>query len=199
MIFEVAQIIKSDKKYYSDRTILHHNYELIEGFWRSKYGNHDEAFNLFVKEFGDEFWNITDIKKMATQFASIECVGSNRHGGFVQTEEIAKATMYLRYFSSLFKKNIPKCNEINCREYKQEQKLCTKLNGRKWTKKNHAYSSFKAIMFIIRQVRNNLFHGSKFSMAPNQYKRDKKVVALSARTTEIIIDRLPKILQKSYR
>src|SRR5689334_19584480 len=106
MIFEVAQIIKSDKKYYSDRTILHHNYELIEGFWRSNYGNNDEAFDQFIKEFGEEFWNINDIQRVATQFASIECVGSNRHGGFIQTEEIAKATMYLRYFSSLFKKNI---------------------------------------------------------------------------------------------
>ncbi|TWI80617.1 hypothetical protein IQ13_3296 [Lacibacter cauensis] len=196
---EILRRIKADPKYYADRTSFHHNYELLERFWRERYENKDNAFSLFIREFGADLWQIRGIQKLATQFASIECVGSSNYDDFTQTQDLAKATMYLRYFSLLFKKNSPKCSEIGCRHFKQGLGYCTKANGRKWTKKDHPYSSFNALMVIIRQVRNNLFHGSKFSIESTQYLRDKKLITLSARTTQIIIDNLSKIVWKHYR
>lgn len=195
---EILKRIKSDKKYYADRTSFHHNYELLERFWKEQYGNKDNSFTLFIKEFGAELWSIRGIQKLATQFASIECAGSSNNDDFIQTQDLAKATMYLRYFSSLFKKTYPKCDEIGCRYYKQELGYCTKANGRKLTKKDYPYSSFNALMIIVRQIRNNLFHGSKFSFENQQYLRDKKLITLSAKTTQIIIDNLNEIVWKRY-
>jgi hypothetical protein len=196
---EILKRIKSDPKYYNDRNAFHHNYELLESFWRERYSNDDNAFNLFIKEFGEALWNYRGLQKLATQFASIECVGSSNYGHFIQTLEVAKATMYLRYNSALFKKNHPKCNSIACRGYKIGTGHCTKINGRRFTRKDHPYSSFAALMTIIRQVRNNLFHGSKFSMERDQFLRDKKLITLSAKATEQILDNLSKVIWRSYR
>lgn len=198
LIIEAFEIIKSDKKYYHNRTILHHNYEAIEGFWRKRYPNKD-GFDALIKEFGGDIWMDIRIQKIATQFASFECVGSSNNWLLEQTEEIAKATAYLRYHASLFKRNNLTCQKINCRKHKIEKEICSLENGRKWIKRDNEYSAFKALFYILRQVRNNLFHGSKFSLEAVQMSREKKLVELSAKLTETIIDILPRLIYKSYR
>ena len=145
-LIRVFNSIKSDKTYLSDRSTLHHNYEAIEGFWRHRYFDKADPFDQFIKGYGPTLWQANKIQAVATQFASLECVGSNNTPDFYQTEEIAKATMYLRYYSELFKKNLPDCNTIGCRIHKQGSGLCTIAKGRQWTKKDQPYSSFKALM-----------------------------------------------------
>jgi hypothetical protein len=197
-LIQVFNSIKSDKSYLADRSTLHHNYEAIEGFWRRRFFDKVDPFDQFIKEYGPALWQSNRIKALATQFASLECVGSSNTGDFYQTEEIAKATMYLRYHSHLFKKNSPSCESIGCRNHKKGSGLCSMAKGRQWTRKDHPYSSFKAFMYILRQVRNNLFHGSKFSMEQQQYKRDKKLVALSAKATTLILENLSRAVNKSF-
>ncbi len=197
-LIRVFNSLKSDKSYLADRSTLHHNYEALEGFWRHHFFDKSDPFDQFIKEFGPTLWQLNKIKALATQFTSIECVGSSNTGDFYQTEEIAKATMYLRYHSKLFKKSFPTCESIECRNHKMDSGLCTIAKGRQWTRKDYPYSSFKALMYILRQVRNNLFHGSKFSMEQQQYKRDKKLVALSSKATTLILENLSRSVNKSF-
>jgi hypothetical protein len=127
---------------------------------------------------------------LAKEFASIECVGSNKDSIYGQTNEIARATMYLRYYCNLFENEIPTCDSINCRQHKIDKGFCTKENGLLWEKYYDPVSAFKALIYIIRQVRNNLFHGHKLSLEPDQFERNKILVRLSSQVTDILLEYL---------
>jgi len=45
-------------------------------------------------------------------------------------------------------------------------------------------------MCIIRQIRNNLFHGNKLQIENKQYNRNKKLVQVAASITNVILDNL---------
>ena len=52
-------------------------------------------------------------------------------------------------------------------------------------------SGFHALMTIVRQVRNNLFHGNKMEYAPiEQYERNKFLVRIAYEVTQILLDNL---------
>jgi len=189
---DIIQKIKKDKQYNLDRQLFHENYEWLEAFWRAKYGNGDKSFDDFIINKGHFFWNLGEIKDLAREFSSIECVGSSKKPDIVQNIEVAKATQYLRYYSNLYSTNIPNCLTANCRSLKKATGLCIQSNGRKWTKIDTPYSSFDALMTIVRQVRNNLFHGEKMTLDSIQFQRDKILVSISSRITQILLDNLIK-------
>ena len=60
-----------------------------------------------------------------------------------------------------------------------------KVTGKKWTK-----SCFNALLTIIKQIRDNLFHGRKIELAPEQYNRNKELIGLSVELTTVILDNL---------
>jgi len=191
MLTDIITKIRSDNDHLTDRRILHENYEWLEHFWRKKYNNGDNSIDNFIDEKASFFWQIENIKNFARQFASIECVGSNKKDDYTQTEPVAQATMYLRFHCDLFNGNVQHCDSIQCRHHKISVGLCTAENGRKWNNddNNNKYA-FKALMYIVRQIRNNLFHGHKMTLDQDQFNRDKVLVSLAAQTTLFLIDNL---------
>ena len=190
LLSETIQNIRLDEGHLKDRRLLHENYEWLEHFWRYKYNNGNASIDSFIREKGLFYWGLENIKGLAREFASIECVGSNENPDNAQTKEIAKATMYLRYYCNLFVEEIPSCTSIICREHKIGNHYCTQENGRFWKNSFNTISAFRALIFIVRQVRNNLFHGHKLSLEPEQYSRNKILVQLSAEVTDILLTNL---------
>ncbi|MDV7390390.1 hypothetical protein RZS08_03510, partial [Arthrospira platensis SPKY1] len=99
----------------------------------------------------------------------------------MQNQEIASATMYLRLHCSLFATEIPDCTTIPCRHHKSYAGHCTAITGRQWKNvDNDNQAAFKALMYILRQIRNNLFHGHKMTLENDQFQRDKILVSIAA-------------------
>ena len=183
--------IRSDKDHLNDRRVLHENYEWLEHFWRKKYGRGDQSIDDFISEKANFYWETNEVKELAKGFASIECVGSNKESNYSQNQEIASATMYLRLHCSLFAEIIPECISLNCRHHKTYTDRCTVASGRRWKNlDNDNYAAFKAIMYILRQIRNNLFHGHKMTLENDQFQRDKALVSMAVQTTDFLIDKL---------
>ena len=189
-LYYVIKTIKSVPIHHKERSIFHENFEWLEHYWRSKCDNSQDYYDRFIMNAGYFYWHIHQIRDLAKQFASIECVGSSTNPRHVQTGAIAQATMYLRYCCGLFDEEIPTCIQIGCRKHKIDAGLCNIDTGRKWKADFDPVFAFKALMYIIRQVRNNLFHGDKLSLEPEQFERDKKLVALSCETTAVILAQL---------
>lgn len=183
--------IRSDEAHLQQRRLLAENYEWLEHFWRYKYGQNDNSINRFINEKGLFYWNFLSIKELAKGFAEIECVGSNKRENYSQNQEIASATMYLRYSCKLFTfENQPECNSINCRHHKISTGLCIRQAAQSWQKDFNPIFAFKALIYIVRQVRNNLFHGHKLSFEPEQYNRNRILVQLASETTEVVVNNL---------
>lgn len=50
---------------------------------------------------------------------------------------------------------------------------------------------FRALMIIVRQIRNNMFHGKKMDIVDEtQYQRNKELVRFAAEITGLILDNL---------
>jgi hypothetical protein len=182
--------IKGDHEHLQQRRIFNENWEWLEHFWRYEYWQRNNSFDDFIAAKGHFYWNIEDIKGMAICFASIECVGSNYKPDYSQNQEIANATMYLRYSCNLFEGSQPNCDSIGCRGHKTGTELCNRQAARNWRGDFDSVFAFKALMYILRQIRNNLFHGHKLSMEQPQYGRNVELVGLAANTTDILIERL---------
>ena len=191
LLIGIIDKIRSDKEHQTDRRVLHETYEWLENFWRYKYLNGDNSIDDFINEKGKFFWQKTEIKNFAIQLASIECVGSNKKPDYTQSTTIANATMYLRFYCNLFDGDLPNCNSISCRHHKINTGRCTIAAGEQWKNiVNDEHCAFKALMYIIRQVRNNLFHGHKMTLEYDQFYRDKILISLSAQTTTYLLENL---------
>lgn len=190
LLTDVINIIKHDTDHHTCRRVLHENYEWLEHFWLYKYNREDASIESFIREKGTFFWAMDDIKELARAFASIECVGSNKDPLYAQTVEIARATMYLRYHCNLFVNDTPTCTTIECRQHKIDKGTCSQANGLRWNRSYEPILAFKALVYIVRQIRNNLFHGHKLSLDPVQYERNKILVSLASRVTEILLENL---------
>ena len=86
---------------------------------------------------------------------------------------------------------------IDCRRVKCEfYDLCIRNSTNRWI--NTDYAPFLALMFIIRQIRNNLFHDNKLQIENEQYDRNKKLVQVAALITNVILDNLKKAELNEY-
>lgn len=186
LIQEFRRKIASDEEYRRSRRDFHENYEWMEAYWREKYRDLDQ----FCRVCGPHFWSLEEARNSAREFASDECVGSSKNPSYEQTEEVAKATMYLRYRAGLFRAEdeIPDCSTIGCREYKSDYGWCNETMADQWTSGEHA--AFKALMYIVRQIRNNMFHGRKLEIGSSQYDRNRRLVQIAATVTGAILDNL---------
>ncbi len=191
LLTAIIHKIRSDKEHQTDRRLLHETYEWLENFWRNKYRKGNNSIDDFINEKAHFFWQKPEIKYLAIQFASIECVGSNEKPEYTQSSTIANATMYLRFYCNLFNGELHNCNSILCRHHKINTGRCTIVAGGQWSSIiNDECFAFKALMYIIRQVRNNLFHGHKMTLEPEQFYRDKILISLSAQTTTYLLENL---------
>ena len=162
--------LSHDKTNLENRRTLHEHYEWLESYWQNKYKGNNHI-DKFVEEFGEHYWEIPAIKEIARKFSFYPPVGSSKKD-FEPTESILRATFCLRYFSDLHEEEFPDLDN-------------EKETGEKWTK-----SSFNALLTILKQIRDNLFHGRKMELAPEQYNRNKELIALSVELTTLILDNL---------
>lgn len=192
IINEFRRKIADDKEYHRSRQDFHENYEWLEAYWRGKFRSPDKFRSLgkFCEEYGPYFWSLKKIQDLAKEFAFDECVGNSDNPSYEQKQDIAKATMYLRYNAGFTTSEgtIPDCSTIGCRNKKSSKGWCNETYANQWTIGDHA--AFMALMYIVRQIRNNLFHGNKLEIEEDQYMRNKKLVQTAASITKVILDNL---------
>lgn len=191
LLNDIINNIKSDSEYLTSRRTLHENYEWLEAYWRGRFINSRNPFEDFISEKGQFYWRLVNIKALAIKLATIECVGSSNNEDYAKTIPIARATSYLRNHSNIFKDEIITCDMIDCRIHKVCNNLCSVENGLLWSNvRNCPIASFKALMYIFRQVRNNLFHGHKLSLDQPQSDRDKDLVSIAASLSQELLNNL---------
>ncbi|AGA80114.1 hypothetical protein [Echinicola vietnamensis] len=164
--------LAQDKENLSIRRTLHEHYEWLESYWQNRY-NGNNHIDQFDKEFGEFYWARKDTKSIARKFSSYPPVGSSRMD-FEPTVSLQRATFYLRYFCDLF--------EEKFHDTSNENEI-----GEAWTK-----SPFVALLTIVKQVRDNLFHGCKMELDEPQYTRNKELIGMSVEVTTIVLDNLEK-------
>lgn len=198
-VHEIRKQVFTNTKYSKWVSKFSMNYSLLEALWTDieEIGDIDN----FCKRFCYYYWPLQQIKEKSQLFASIECVGSSKINRYrnEQTETIAQATSFLRYSVDLFNDyNLPECDTINCYHRKKVKNICNKSSAKNWARRsdhkdNIAYASFKALMYIIRQIRNNLFHGNKFDTEEQQLARNIVLVKNASKTVEFILDHLNRV------
>jgi len=171
---EIAQFrikLNNDPENQNLRREFHENYELLEAYWKAKFqkGNGDE---MFANKFNQYYWSLIDVQNIAKEFSLLRPVGSSSFN-FIPTPNLNKATFHLKYYANY---NDPLCIETN--EQEKEQ-------GKDWKS-----GSFQALLTIVTQVRNNLFHGGKIQLEDEQYNRNKTLVMLSRNLTDILLLKL---------
>jgi hypothetical protein len=170
--------LSQDKENLEIRRTLHEHYEWLESYWQNRYkgNNHIDQFD---KEFGRFFWDRDGTKLIARKFSFYPPVGSSKKD-FEPTVSLQRATFYLRHFSELIEEGFP--DTSNEREI-----------GELWTK-----GSFVALLTIVKQIRDNLFHGRKMELAEPHYTRNKELIGMAVETTSIILDNLEEGEEKNY-
>lgn len=176
---------KDNRKFRRD---FHENYEWLESYWRGKFS----TLEKFCKKYGKYFWSLKNIQDLAKKLAFTRCMGNSKDSSYKPTEEIMKATMYLRkkFESETLANNVIDYSQIECKFYELCRIRCNENYANQWEDTN--YASFKALMYIIRQIRNNLFHGNKLQIENEQYNRNKKLVQVATLITNVILDNLKK-------
>lgn len=169
--------LAQDKENLDLRRTLHEHYEWLESYWQNKYkgNNHIDRFG---NEVGDYYWNMKATKTIAKKFAFYPPVGSSKNN-FEPNVTIQRATFYLRYYSDLFEEEFPDTSD--------EKEI-----GGLWRK-----SSFVALLTIVKQIRDNLFHGRKMELEELQYTRNKELISMSVEVTSIILDKLEEAEEKT--
>jgi hypothetical protein len=152
------------------RRDLHENYEWIEAFWYGKYGKSFQV-ESFCNEFDTYYWKNKDLKGIAKDLVYLPPVVSSSYGNEV-TPDILAATYFLRQETGLIEEGYQKYENHNAIVVKWK-------NG-----------SLYALMSILKQIRDNLFHGRKMDLDHDVYEGNKKLVKLAVRITKIILDNL---------
>lgn len=169
-IQEFRRRLAEDLAYDTSRKAFHEQYEWLEAYFSEKFDKN--GFEKFCITYNDFYWGIDELREIARGFASLDPVGNSKMNN-VPSENIVQATYFLKYKCNLYK-NI----EVDSVAAEIEE-------ADKWNK-----SAFEALLLIIRQIRNNLFHGKKMELAESQYERNKILITLAASATKIILDNL---------
>jgi len=162
--------LSNDQDNLNVRRSFHEQYEWLEAFWQHRYGKSNHI-SRFAQEFESFYWVIPEIKALTAEFSAYTPVGSSSRN-FDPTNSVRQATFFLRHHCGLFEYDFP--------DEGGEAEL-----GSEWDK-----SPFVAILTIVKQVRNNLFHGRKMDMQEDRYQRNKELVTMSSNITRLILDRL---------
>ncbi|MBN1364692.1 MAG: hypothetical protein JW976_07810 [Syntrophaceae bacterium] len=153
-VLKFRRRLESDPDNLDARRSFHENYEWLEGYWLSKFGEYH--FDKVWKKYGNYYWqNLPEIQQISRKFADLRPVGNNENLNYEPTQEVITATNLLQTLNK--------------------------------TPNTH----FRALMIIVRQIRNNLFHGKKMELSDElQYQRNKELVKLAKLVTEVILESL---------
>lgn len=153
------------------RRKFHENYEWLESYWKRKY-NVNNGEQLFCNHHADFYWQIDAIKNIAKRLSIMKPVGSSTQN-FEATLNILRATYFLKYKCDFFQEGDI---EENQGEIEQSD--------------NWNQSGFHALFSIIKQIRDNLFHGRKTDLEESQYERNKELVKIGAEITTLLLENL---------
>jgi len=178
-IVDFRQMLASDPEYREARRDFHEAYEWLEGYWHAD--KQVNSFDLFCDKLGPYYWaNVSTVKSLAARLACEGAVGSSRNKNYSPTKEIMKAASFLLYRAGVVLDETRGECEAEARQHYADQD-----HALQWTE-----PSFKAMMVVVRQIRNNLFHGRKIAPAGDQYERDKRLVALARDISVVLLDYL---------
>lgn len=149
------------------RRRFHENYEWLESYWKRKFRGNNSS-QLFCNYHGEFYWQIDDIKNIAKTLVGVRPVGDSNNK-FLPSINTYRATYFLKYNSGL--------NEGEGEEIHDEIARANNWNN----------TSFHALFSIIKQIRDNLFHGRKIDMDEVQYERNKTLVEIGANFTDILL------------
>lgn len=169
-IHNFRQRLSEDPDNLLNRRTLHEHYEWLESYWNDNYKGKNQI-DKFASDYGAFFWNLEETKAIARKFSFYPPVGSSKRN-FNPTETVKRATFFIKYNTGLFGDKFPDIDN-------------EKVIGDKWNK-----SPFVALLTIVKQIRDNLFHGRKMELADDQYNRNKELVAMATEVTSIILDNL---------
>lgn len=182
----IRERLESDADYHQGRIDFLNDYEWLEGYWDSVFGSR----SAFIRRYADYYWELESVRQSARLLAQMECVGNSDDDAYQQTGQIARATMHLRYHADLFSDGeVPSCDDIGCRDRKVGVGRCRPERGREWPE--GPYGAFKAVMDIVRQVRNNLVHGNKHELTGDQLDRNRTIIRIARNLTATLWEALP--------
>lgn len=170
-IRQFREKLKTDPENQEIRRRFHENYEWLESYWQRKFhGNNGDQ--IFCNKHGDYYWQKDEIKELAKRLAEIKPVGSSKNN-FNPVENILRATFYLKYHTEIF-------DDGDIEKDEEEMK-----SGSLWNR-----NAFDAVFEVIKQIRNNLFHGRKIDLDSEQYERNKELVTIASDFTETLLNYL---------
>jgi len=150
------------------RRRFHENYEWLESYWKIKFGGNN-GDQLFCNNHGEFYWQINEIKNIAKELTKIRPVGASNNN-FEPTPNILRATFFLKYRSELIEDGEIEDNHEEI------------AHADNWNA-----TSFKALFSIIKQIRDNLFHGRKIDLDELQYERNRVLVQIGANLTDVLL------------
>jgi hypothetical protein len=162
--------LESDPDNLQARRTFHEHYEWLESFWLDKYKNNH--IPKFAREYNSYYWTLPDLIKSTRILSAYPPIGSSKLLDFDPTPTIKKATFYLKYHNDIFLPEYP--------EFENEKEI-----GSQWSA-----TPLEAILAILEQIRNNLFHGKKMDLEPEKYTRNKELIANAVELTTILLDKL---------
>ena len=187
-LIHVRKAIRRDQEYYEMFRGFCVDYMWLEGYWGqcSERGGIDR----FCQRFGEYYWDLKELKRRAWELAKQGCVGNSKCG-YEPTDEVIKATMFLVHRCGLGDHSgaASDCRAMVCYRTRRGLDLCNaEQQADKWP--TPAGSGFRATMYIVRQIRHNLFHGRKTELEPEQFKRNRELITAAQHITSLVIDAL---------
>jgi hypothetical protein len=157
------EYLANHSDYREARHDFHEAYELLEGYWRGRFAR--RGYETFCDTFGEYYWSLREIWHLARELASEGPIGNSRDARFRPKDEVVDATMFLLHQAGV----VPNDTRQDCEE---------------------AVCSFKALMIMVTQVRNNLFHGRKLELDDYQLHRNICLVTIARNITVTLLDHL---------
>ena len=166
--------------YREARRDFHEAYELLEGYWRG--GEPIHSFDEFCRKLGDYFWDIADIRTLTRQLACEGPVGNSRDN-YHPSDDMVRATMFLLHKVDVVPEDsLDECSAFFRNRhpglYRPELANCWIGGG------------FKAMMVMVYQIRNNLFHGRKLELQEDQLQRNIRLITIARGIVVILLDHL---------
>lgn len=136
------------------RRVFHENYEWLEGYFRSRWGNN--GFNTFCNKFGEHcYTKVAGIPELANRIGEMGPIGDSTDPNYEPNVRVKDATFLLRSGNGTAKER------------------------------------FLAMMRLVRQIRNNLFHGKKMELVQLEiYNRNKDLVRIGSEITSVLLEHL---------
>lgn len=192
VLLDFIRALQHDEPHREARRDFHEGYEWIEGYSRQ----HPELGSMerFCNRFGDYYWRIGEFRDLAWELGRQGCVGNSLDDNYFPAPQVIRATMYLLHRTVIGEgRDVNECSDMDCVRARYGLELCdVHQRAREWTG-----SEFEAAMGIIRQIRNNLFHGRKLELMDRQYERNRQLVTTAARITTLLLDHLVEVERQS--